>query len=256
MHSSSATVSGRVRLRLSLRLPPPAICGKTMGATPDKGRAMTDFSARRIIMVDTQVRPNDVTRFPIIEAMLSVPRENFVPEALREAAYAGENLALGGGRVMLEPRTLAKMLDALDVRLTDRALDVGCGYGYAAEVLARMAASVVALESDAGLSALASDRLKPADRADVTVVEGPLAEGASAHAPFDIILVEGGVEEVPAALISQLADGGRIACIFCEGALGTCRVGHMLGGHVSWRFAFNATAPVLADFARKPAFAL
>ena len=100
---------------------------------------MTDFSNRRIMMVDTQVRPSDVTKFPIIEAMLAIPREAYVPAAAREAAYMGENLTIGAGRVMLEPRTLAKILDALDIQPTDLVLDVGCGLGYSSAVIARFA---------------------------------------------------------------------------------------------------------------------
>lgn len=207
-------------------------------------------------MVDTQVRPNDVTKFPIIEAMLTVPREAFVTDALKEAAYVGENLPLGGGRVMLEPRTLAKMLDALDVQVSDRVLDVGCGLGYASAVLGRMAATVVALENDDGRAAEARERLRANGTGNARVLCGPLAAGAEAESPFDVILVQGGVEDPPAALAAQLAEGGRIACIFVDGALGTCRVGHKLAGNVSWRYAFNASAPVLPDFARKPAFAL
>ena len=90
---------------------------------------MTDFAARRTMMVDTQVRPNDVTKFPVIEAMLAVPREEFVPAGRRAVAYSGENLDIGRGRVLLEPRTLAKMVDALDIQPDDLILDLGCGYG-------------------------------------------------------------------------------------------------------------------------------
>ena len=90
---------------------------------------MTDFAARRLMMVDTQIRPSDVTKYPIIDAMLDVPRERFVPDGQAEAAYAGENVAIGRDRVLLEPRTLAKMLDALDVRDDELVLDIGCGYG-------------------------------------------------------------------------------------------------------------------------------
>lgn len=107
---------------------------------------MTNFAARRTMMVDTQVRPNDVTKFPIIEAMLSVPREAFVPAQRREAAYVGGNIDVGDGRVLLEARTLAKMLDALDIQPTDLVLDIGCGLGYSAAVIARMAEAVVAVE--------------------------------------------------------------------------------------------------------------
>lgn len=217
---------------------------------------MTDFSNRRTLMVDTQVRPSDVTKFPIIEAMLSIPREAYVPAAAREAAYMGENLPLGAGRVMLEPRTLAKMLDALDIQPTDVVLDVGCGLGYSSAVMARFADAVVAVESDAGLAAEA-ERILVAEGVDnAAVICGPLAAGAARHGPYDVVTVQGGVEMVPAALLDQIKDGGRIACIFMEGALGVVRIGHKRNGTVGWRHSFNAGAPVLQGFAATRIFAL
>ncbi len=240
------------------RLPCAGIYGKT--AATDAAKAtrvpMPDFSARRMMMVDTQVRPNDVTKFPIIEAMLSVPRESFVPGAMTEAAYMGENLTIAPGRVMLEPRTLAKMLDAMDIGPEDSVLDVGTGLGYSAAVVARMAGSVVATEEIAGLAAGAAERLRALSVTTVRVVTAPLTEGAAAEGPFDAIVIQGGIETVPAALLAQLKDGGRIGCIFTEGALGSCRIGLKSGAGVSWRFAFNATAPVLAGFAARRAFTL
>ncbi len=113
---------------------------------------MADYQARRTMMVDTQVRPSDVTKFPIINAMLSVPREAFVPDSKREAAYVGENVDLGGDRVVLEPRTLAKLLDALDIQPDEMVLDIGCGLGYSSAVVARLAEAVVAVEEDTGHS--------------------------------------------------------------------------------------------------------
>jgi protein-L-isoaspartate(D-aspartate) O-methyltransferase len=213
---------------------------------------MTDFAFRRTMMVDTQVRPNDVTKFPIIEAMLTVPREAFVPDAAREAAYAGENVALGSGRVVLEPRTLAKMLDALDLQPEHRVLVVGAGLGYSAAVAARMAGAVVALEEDEALAARAEAAL--AGTANVRLSRGALFDGAAKDGPFDRIVVEGGVEQIPEKLLGQLAEGGRIAAVFMEGALGTVRIGHLLEGQVSWRFSFNAAAPVLPGFERRKGF--
>lgn len=217
---------------------------------------MTDFAARRTTMVDTQVRPADVTKFPIIDAMLSVPREEFVPDALREAAYVGENLELAAARVVLEPRTLAKMLDALDVQSDELVLDIGSAFGYSSAVIARIAQAVVALESDSEMAQEAQAALGNLDIDNVVVQQGELAEGAAQHGPYDAIMIEGGVEELPAAIIEQLKDGGRIACLFMSGALGVVRVGHKIGGHVDWWDEFNATAPVLAGFERKVAFAL
>ncbi|MCY1128222.1 protein-L-isoaspartate O-methyltransferase [Frigidibacter sp. RF13] len=217
---------------------------------------MTDYAAARTMMVDTQVRPNDVTKFPIIEAMLSVPREAFVPEAAKGAAYLGDNIALHPGRVMLEPRTLAKMLDALDVGPGDKVLIVGAGLGYSAALLARMAGVVVALEADADLAAAARERLEALGAANVTVRDGALSDGAKADGPFDRILVEGAIEALPEALAAQLSEGGRIGAIFMDGALGTARIGHRIDGAISWRFAFNGAAPVLPGFAAKREFSL
>lgn len=217
---------------------------------------MADYATRRRVMVDTQVRPSDVTKFPIIDAMLAVPRELFVPDALREAAYVGENLDLGQGRVLLEARTLAKMLDALDLSPSDLVLDLGAGLGYGAAVIARMADAVVALEEDEGLAAEAQRRLGEAGADNAAVVSGPLAAGMAKHAPYDAIVVEGGIETMPEAVLSQLREGGRIAALFMEGSLGTVRIGTMQGGRVAWRFAFNAAAPVLPGFARERAFTL
>ena len=116
---------------------------------------MSDFQTRRITMVDTQVRPQDVTKFPIIAAMLAVPREDFVPQSAREAAYVGGNIPLAPRRVELEARSLAKLLDALDVVPAEKVLCLGAGYGYAAAVLAEMGADVVAVEEDAAMAAAA-----------------------------------------------------------------------------------------------------
>jgi protein-L-isoaspartate(D-aspartate) O-methyltransferase len=209
---------------------------------------MSEFATRRVMMVDTQVRPSDVTKFPIIDAMLTVPREVYVPAARREAAYVGENLVIGQGRVMLEARTLAKLLDALDIQPTEMVLDVGCGLGYSAAVIARLAETVVALEADEALAADGVD--------NAVVVTGALAAGAAKHAPYDVITVQGGVETVPEALLAQLKDGGRIGAIFMEGALGTAKVGYKNEGRVTWRPVFNATAPVIDGFQRMKGFVL
>lgn len=215
---------------------------------------MSQYTDLRVMMVDTQVRPSDVTKFPIIEAMLTVPREEFVPPALRAAAYVGGSVDLGHGREVLEARSLAKLLDALDIQPAESVLDVGTGLGYGAAVMARLAASVVALEEEADLAEGAKAAL--AGIGNVAVVAGPLAAGHAAQGPYDVITVQGGVEQIPAALLAQLKEGGRIGAVFMEGALGTVKVGLKTEGKISWRFAFNATAPVLPGFAAARAFVL
>lgn len=207
-------------------------------------------------MVDTQVRPSDVTKFPIIEAMLAVPREAFVPDAKREAAYVGENLDLGDGRTLLEPRTFAKMIDALEIETTDVILDIGCGLGYSTAILARLGEFVVGLEDDAARASDAQAILSEQGTDNAAVMDGVLAEGVAKSGPYDIIVLQGAVETVPTAIADQLREGGRIAAIFAEGALGVVRIGYKIDGVVNWRFAFNAGAPILTGFKKDVAFAL
>lgn len=217
---------------------------------------MPDFATRRTMMVDTQVRPSDVTKFPIIDAMLTIQREEFVPASKREAAYVGENLDVGDGRILLEPRTLAKMLDALDISGDELVLDVGSAMGYSAAVIARMAQAVVALEEDDALAGEAQEALSAAGADNVILHVGPLAEGASQHGPYDVIVVQGGVAELPPALDQQLKEGGRVACLFVQGALGDVRIGRKQDGVISWRSSFNAGAPILPGFESEAAFQL
>lgn len=217
---------------------------------------MTDFASRRTTMVDTQVRPSDVTKFPIIEALLRVPREKFVPEDLKEAAYVGNNLELGDGRVLLEPRTFGKMLDVLNIMPSDLVLDVGAGYGYSAAVLSHLAEAVVAVEEDAEMAGDATNALAELSADNVAMVEAPLTDGVAQHGPYDVIIIEGGVAQVGDALMAQLKDGGRICAVFADGAFGAVRVGYKKNGSVSWRFAFNASAPILPGFEYQEQFAL
>ena len=151
---------------------------------------MTDYAARRTMMVDTQVRPSDVTKFPIIDAMLSVPREAFVPTAL---------------------------LDALEIENDDLVLDVGSVYGYSAAVIARMAEAVVAVEDKASVVAEAQRTLSEQGADNVVLHEGPLGGGAPEHGPYDVITLQGAVEHLPEGLVAQLKEGGRMACLFHGG---------------------------------------
>lgn len=217
---------------------------------------MSEFAARRVMMVDTQVRPSDVTKFPIIDAMLTVPRETFVPDDKREAAYVGENLVLAPGRVVLEARTLAKLLDALDIQPGELVLDLGCGLGYSSAVIARLAETVVAVEEDETLAADAQRILSEEGVDNAVVVTGKLVGGAAKCAPYDVITVEGGVEIIPETVLSQLKEGGRIGAVFMDGAVGTAKVGYKTGGRMTWRPVFNATAPILPGFQATRGFTL
>ena len=217
---------------------------------------MTDFETRRRMLVDTQVRPSDVTKYPVLDALLEVRREMYVPDALRDVAYMDNSITLGENRIVLEARTFSKILDTLDIQQDEMALDIGCGLGYSAAVLGKLCEAVVAVEEDETLASEAEAILGSEGADNVAVVGGALTEGAAKHGPYDVIILEGAVEEMPEALTDQLKEGGRIAAVFMDGALGMVRVGLKTGGTISWRFAFNATAPVLPGFSKAASFAL
>ncbi|WP_270731368.1 protein-L-isoaspartate O-methyltransferase family protein [Shimia sp. Alg240-R146] len=217
---------------------------------------MTDYTALRTTMVDTQIRPSDVTKYTVIEAMLSVPREAFVPSGQRDAAYVGEHVALEGGRVVLDPRVLAKMLDELDIQNNELVLDIGAGLGYSSAVMARMAEAVIALESDESRAEDAQTTLSEQGVDNAIVHVGPLTQGAAEHGPYDCVVLQGAVEHLPDDILAQVKEGGRIAVLFVDGALGVVRIGYKIDGEMNWRFAFNASAPVLPGFEKSRAFQL
>ena len=211
---------------------------------------------RRKIMVDTQIRPSDVTKFPIIDAFLSVPREKFVPDGKREAAYIGENFQIGHSRVILEPRTLAKLLDALDIQNDELVLDIGSGLGYSSAIISLIAEVVIAIEDDSTLASEAEEILSEIGADSVVVEVNKLEEGAPEHGPYDVIIIQGGVEEIPGSILKQLKNGGRVGAIFIEEGLGTAKIGFKLNDKINWRYSFNAAAPVLPGFFKQKDFAL
>lgn len=229
---------------------------QTANALTERVQLMTDFATLRTTMVDTQVRPSDVTKYPIIDAMLSVPREKFVPDAKRECAYVGEHVELGNGRVVLDARVLAKMLDSLDIQKYELVLDLGCAMGYSSAVIARMAEAVVAVEEDEALAKEAASVLSETGADNVIVETGAIAKGAAQHGPYDVVILQGGVENLPEEILSQVKENGRICAIFLDGALGVVRIGYKIDGAVTWRMVFNGTAPVLPGFEKRAEFAL
>jgi len=217
---------------------------------------MTDFEAARQAMVDCQVRPSDVTRYAIIEAMLNVPRERFVPKARIDIAYAGCEIPLAPGRVLLEPRTLAKMLETAQIGPGDLVLDLAPGTGYSTAVIARMAEAVVAIEPDAALAETAQNLLSQVEADNAIASAGDPAKGDPDHGPYDVIFINGAVETLPAALGDQLKEGGRLVALFhLGGSNGQCHVLTKAGGSLSRRYVFDAGAPVLDGFRKAEAFA-
>lgn len=216
---------------------------------------MTDFAAARLAMVDCQVRPSDVTRYAIIDAMLWAPRELFVPKSKREVAYADAEIDLGGGRSLMEARTFSKMIEVSGVREGDLVLDLAPGTGYSTAVLSRLAAAVIAVEADEAVCAQMEQTLSLLEIDNAAVAPGDPATGDPAHGPYDVIFVNGAVETVPHALRAQLKDGGRLVAIFQSGAAGQCRVMVRAGDSFSERYAFDATAPLLQGFEAEKTFA-
>lgn len=214
----------------------------------------SSLAAARQAMVDRQIRPADVTRRGVIAAMLEIPREDFAPASLEALAYADGPVPLSGGRQLMEPRVLAKLLDLAELDPEDRVLVVGAGPGYGAALAGKLSRHVTALESDAALAGQAKEilgRLTP----HVTVKTGALAEGAPDSGPYDVILLEGGVQTGPESLEKldgQLAEGGRLIFVSLEGPMGRARLaakGDPLG-----RVVFDASAAVLPGFERKAGF--
>jgi protein-L-isoaspartate(D-aspartate) O-methyltransferase len=214
-----------------------------------------DYGTARLNMVESQVRTNKVTDSKVVAALLAVPRERFVPEKLRGVAYVDEDLPLGGARYLLEPMVLARLLQAAQLKPSHRVLDVGAATGYATAILARLAASVVALEQEPRLADEARRNLHELMVNNVSVVTGDLAAGNQKSAPYDVILVNGAIAGVPPALKAQLAEGGRLATVIKAGAgMGQATLFTRVGDSLSGRVIFDAGTPLLPGFVPQESF--
>lgn len=220
---------------------------------------MTNYAAARSNMIESQVRPNGITDRRIIEAMEQVAREDFVPESRKPIAYVDEDVPLApsdpskGPRALIEVMAFARMLQQATVKPADKVMVVGAGTGYGAAVLSMLCGSVVAVECDAGLAAEARNNL--VHQANVKIIEGRLEAGAKADGPYDVIILEGRVAEVPQALLSQLADGGRLVAVVGESDMARANVYTVSGTSVAVRGVFDASVAALPGFEKKkPAF--
>jgi protein-L-isoaspartate(D-aspartate) O-methyltransferase len=232
---------------------------------------MMDFGAARRAMVDGQVRTTDVTDHAVIAAMLEIPREAFVPKRLAPFAYLDRDLPLddGGGfaddeerglatersaRWLIKPAVIARLVQATAPRKRDHALVVGAGTGYSAALLSRLVARVTALEVDARLARTAQSVVSAPGTNNIVVVTGALNEGWPASGPYDVILVDGGIELIAQTLLDQLADGGRLGAVVRTGPVGKAMLFVSDKGTVSGRVLFDATVPVLPGFTPAPTF--
>jgi protein-L-isoaspartate(D-aspartate) O-methyltransferase len=219
---------------------------------------MSDFSTARQKMVDGQVRPSDVTDNRIIDAMLAIPREAFVPEAQRSLAYLDLDIDVSAGgpvkRFLLRPAVTAKMLQAAEISETDDVLVVGCASGYLAALASRLARRVTATECEASLAAKAAAAVAALALGNVTVKSAPVADGDSANAPFDVILLNGAAEIAPESLYRQLKEGGRLVGAFAQTRPQRATIVTRSHGDFGHRALFDTVIPVLPGLERPAAF--
>ena len=207
-----------------------------------------DFAVARHNMVESQIKPNRVTDTLVMDALAELPREKFVPKALQGIAYVDEAIDIGGGRHLMETWVLARLLQTAEVQTDDIALIIGCGSGYEAAVMAYVANTVVALESDENMATQANGTLSELSIDTVAVVNGGLVQGYSRQAPYDVIFINGAVPEIPERLSSQLAEGGRLVAIVGEGAYGKGTLVTRYNDVITSRVVFDAGTPTLPGF--------
>ena len=215
---------------------------------------LMDHAKARRTMVDCQVRTVDVTNPELLDALLSVPRENFVPAALAELAYLDEELPLAGGRKLLASAPFAKLLQAASVQPGDNVLDVGCASGYSTAVISKLCGSVTGLEVSPALAHQARNSLEKIGIANAKFVEGPLNIGHKAGAPYDVIFIGGSVGVIPQALLGQLANGGRLVVVEGSGNAAMASLYVNRDGDISGRRLFNSAIAPLPGFERRAGF--
>lgn len=216
-----------------------------------------DFHAARLAMVEGQLRTNAVTDSRVLDAFGDVPRERFVPETLRGVACIDEDLPLGGGRWLIEPMVLARLLQFARIAPTDRVLVIGDASGYAAAIVARLAGQVTMLESDSAAATVASQRLAELGAANVQIVQGALERGYGAGAPYSAIVLAGAAVAVPEALRTQLVEGGRLVGVIRNAGepMGEAEVMTYVDGVLSRRPVFDAGTPYIPGYQPTPNFA-
>jgi protein-L-isoaspartate(D-aspartate) O-methyltransferase len=207
-------------------------------------------------MVDSQIRTNKVTDERLIEAIRTLPRERFVPEAIRARSYVDDDVELAPGRFLMEPMVTARLIQAADVKPTEMALVVGAGTGYAAALLAKLANTVVALECDAALAQRAAAVFAELAIDNAAAIEGALRDGCAKHAPYDVIFLDGAIEEVPQAGATQLAEGGRMVGVLRDRGVGRAVLWVKTGNVMSKRVLFDANVALLPGFAAAKRFEL
>ena len=215
------------------------------------------FAKLRKAMVDSQIRPNKVIDERVIRAFSNVPRELFVSRQMQELAYIDEDIQLSGGRVIIEAMVMARMIQAMKLTPSDNVMCIGAGTGYGAAILSSLAASVIAIETRTQMVEKAQQIVAGLDIGNVAVVKSRLQDGYPSEAPYQGIIIEGGVEYVPQALFDQLSDGGHLVCVLRPRGLdvGEAMIWYKRSDHVTPKALFTAQVPVLDEFKLKPKFA-
>lgn len=214
-----------------------------------------DYAAARTNMVENQIRTNRVLDPEVTRALAEIPRERFVPKPMRGFAYVDDDLDVGGGRFLIEPLVLARLLAEARIKPTDVVLNIGDASGYATAVIARLAQTVVALECDGEWAGHATQALNELGIDNVAVVQGALEKGYPAQAPYDVIVIAGAVADLPAELCRQLSDGGRLVTVVnTSPGLGKGTLVVRVGDTWGRRVLFDAATPVLPGFQVKPKF--
>lgn len=214
-----------------------------------------DFARARDFMVESQVRTADVTDTRIIHAMRTLPRERFVPAQKRAIAYADLEIEVAPGRVLMRPRDLAKLVQALSPQANERALEIAGATGYGAALLAACCKEVISLDPDPDLSFGASAALESCGVTNAKTASTATADGWRDEAPYDVILLNGATEIVPGAWLEQLAPGGRLGVIVRQGAAGSARIYTRAADAVAFRTVFDAAPPVAPGLQRPQGFA-
>jgi protein-L-isoaspartate(D-aspartate) O-methyltransferase len=216
-----------------------------------------DYAQARELMVETQLRPNEVTGRRLLAAMREIPREAFLPPAKRPFAYIDESIEVWPGpppRYLMAPMPLARLIQLASVEAGERVLDVGGATGYSTAVLAHLAGTVVGLECEPDLAKAAAAALEQQAVDNAAIVVGPLENGAPGDSPYDVIVLSGTVPAVPEALGKQLKEGGRLAAIVGTSTLGKAHLFVKVKGTLNGRMFFDAGAKPLPGFAKPPAF--
>ena len=215
---------------------------------------MSEFAAARETMVLSQLQPDRVSDDRIRDAMGELPREHFVPDQFKAVAYIDEDLEIAPGRYLMEPRVFGRLLQAANIGPQDVVLDVGCGSGYSSAVIAQLAGTVVALESDQGLREMATSNLEQLSVDNVAVVSGDLSQGYATEAPYDVVFVNGAVVEIPSTLVEQLVNGGRLVSVILSDIVGRGTLVTRQNGQTDSIVLFDAQVPILAGFERRAGF--